>query len=155
MLLSKSKKLLNSLGFGWILKPNQEIEKFSLSSPKLIPLIGSFDSGYALGLYSEIGDVHTEKTQVGKLLCRFKCQFDRGAGVILADLAAELINSRNLLKSSDFIVTVPQSFTRRPFDPVSFLAEKISEETGIRWGRNVIKRTRITKLQKRIFDKAG
>jgi ATP-dependent DNA helicase RecQ len=92
---------------------------------------------------------------VGRLLYRFKYQFDQNAGVILADLAAELINSRNLLRSSDFIVTIPPSFTSRPFDPVSFLAERISKRTGIRWERDVIKRTRITKLQKRILDKAG
>jgi len=73
----------------------------------------------------------------------------------LADLTTELINGKDLLKSSDFIVTVPPSFTSRPFDPISDLAERISKGTGIPWERNVIKRTRITKLQKRIFDKAG
>jgi ATP-dependent DNA helicase RecQ len=75
--------------------------------------------------------------------------------VILADLATELINSQNLLKSSDFIVTIPPSFTSRPLDPVSFLAERISKATGIRWEKGVIKRTRITKLQKKILDKEG
>ena len=155
MLLSETKKLLNSLGLGWILKPDQKIETISLANLNLTPLIGNFDFGYALGQYSEPVGVHTEKTQVGRLLHRFKYQFDRGAGMILADLAAELINSRSQLKSSDFIVTVPPSFTSRPFDPVSFLAEKISKVTGIRWEKDVIKRTRITKLQKRILDKAG
>ena len=155
MLASDARKILSGLGFGWILKPDQKIEKFSLFSLNVIPLLGNFDFGYALGQYSEPVGTHTEKTQVGRLLHRFKYQFDQNAGLILADLAAELINSRNLLKSSDFIVTIPPSFTSRPFDPVSFLAERISKRTGIRWERDVIKRTRITKLQKRILDKAG
>ncbi len=143
------------MGFGWLLKPDQEIEKLSLSSLNVIPLLGNFDSGYALGQYSEPKEAHIEKTQVGELLHRFKYQFDQDAGVILADLAVELINSRNLWKSSDFIITIPPSFTSRPFDPISFLAERISKGTGIRWEKDVIKRTRITKLQKRILDKEG
>jgi predicted amidophosphoribosyltransferase len=155
MLANDARKILSGLGFGWLLKPDQKIEKISLSSLNVIPLLGNFDFGYALGQYSEPKGSHTEKTQVGRLLYGFKYQFDQNAGVILADLAAELINSRNLLRSSDFIVTIPPSFTSRPFDPVSFLAERISKRTGIRWERDVIKRTRITKLQKRILDKAG
>lgn len=155
MLASDASKILSGLGFGWLLKPDQKIEKLPLSSLNVIPLLGSFDFGFALGQYSEPAGTHTEKTQVGRLLHRFKYQFDQNAGVILADLAAELINSQNLLKSSDFIVTIPPSFTSRPFDPVSFLAERISQGTGIRWEKGMIKRTRITKLQKRILDKEG
>jgi len=155
MLINDTKKLLSGLGFGWLLKPDQEIEILSVTRLNLIPLVGDFDFGYALGQYSELGGIHTEKTQVGRLLHGFKYKFDRDAGAILADLAVKFINSRSLLKSSDLMVTVPPSFTSRPFDPVSFLAEKISERTGIRWEKGVIKRTRITKLQKRIFDKAG
>ncbi|MCK4384976.1 MAG: ComF family protein [candidate division Zixibacteria bacterium] len=155
MLASDARKILSSLGFGWLLKPDQEIEKLSLSSLNVIPLLGNFDSGFALGQYSEPVGAHRENTQVGMLLHRFKYQFDQSAGVMLVDLAVELIKGRNLLKSSDFMVTVPPSFTSRPFDPISFLAEEISERTGIRWEKDVIKRTRITKLQKRILDKAG
>jgi len=155
MLINDTKKLLTGLGFGWLSKSDQEVEKPPLSTQGLIPLVGNFDFGYALGQYSEPGGIHTEKTQVGRLLHGFKYKFDRDAGAILADLAVKFINSRSLLKSSDLMVTVPPSFTSRPFDPVSFLAEKISERTGIRWEKGVIKRTRITKLQKRIFDKAG
>ena len=153
MLANDTRKILSSLGFGWLLRPDQEIEKISLSRLNVIPLMGNFDSGYALGQYSEPLGAHTERTQVGMLLYRFKYQFDQNTGKVLADLAAELIKGRNLWKSSDFIVTIPPSFTSRPFDPVSFLAEEISERTGIRWEKDVIKRTRITGQQKRIFKK--
>jgi predicted amidophosphoribosyltransferase len=148
-----TKKFLDRLGFGWLFESRQEIEKITLTGLNIIPLKGNFDFGYALGLYSEPKNAHREKTPVGGLLHRFKYQFDQVAGAILADLAAEWINSRNLLKSSDFMVTVPPSFTSRPFDPISFLAERISFGTGIRWEKGVIKRTRIAKLQKGILDK--
>jgi predicted amidophosphoribosyltransferase len=147
------KRFLDRLELGWSFESRQEIEKITLTDLNIIPLKGSFDFGYALGLYSEPKNAHREKTPVGGLLHRFKYQFDQVAGAILADLAAELINCRNLLRSSDFMVTVPPSFTSRPFDPISFLAERISLGTRIRWEEGVIKRTRITKLQKRILDK--
>ncbi len=155
MIANDAGKILNGLGFGWLLKPVQKIENLSLSSLNMISLKGDFDSGYALGRYSQPKGAHGQKTQVGELLHRFKYQFEQNAGEILADLSAELIDSRSSLKSSDFIITVPPSFTSRPFDPISFLAERISKRTGIRWEKDVIKRTRITKLQKGIFDKAG
>lgn len=148
-----TKRFLDSLGFGWLFESTQETEKITLSDLNFIPLKGSFDFGYALGQYSETKDTHPDKTPVGRLLYRFKYQFNQDTGVILADLAAEWINSRNLLRSSDFMVTVPPSFTSRPFDPISFLAERISKVTGIRWEKGVIKRTRITGQQKRIFNR--
>ena len=149
----RTKRFLDSLGFGFLFESKQKIEKVTLTDLNVIPLKGSFDFGYALGQYSETVGTHSDKTPVGRLLYRFKYQFDQEAGVILADLATELINSRNLLNSSDFIVTVPPSFTSRPFDPISFLAERISWATGIHWEKGVIKRTRITGQQKRIFDR--
>ena len=104
-----TKRFLDSLGFGWLLNTQQKIGKIPLNHTDLIPLKGNFDWGYALGRYSESKEVQPEKTYVGRLLYRFKYRFDRDAGVILADLAAELINSRNLLRSSDLIFTVPPS----------------------------------------------
>jgi predicted amidophosphoribosyltransferase len=135
----KTKRFLDSLGFGWLFESKQEIEKITLTDLNVIPLNGHFDLGYALGQYSEPKGTHIEKTQVGGLLHRFKYQFDQDAGTILADLATELMNTRESLRSSDFMVTVPPSFTSRPFDPVSLLAERISKTTGIRWKKDVIK----------------
>jgi predicted amidophosphoribosyltransferase len=149
----RTKRFLDNLGFGWLFESQREIEKITLTDLDVIPLKGGFDFGYALGQYNETKGTHSDKTPVGRLLHRFKYKFDQGAGVILAELATEWINSRSLLKSSDFMVTVPPSFTSRPFDPISFLAERISSGTGIRWQKDVIKRARITGQQKRILDK--
>ena len=153
MLAHDARKIISGLGFGWFLKPGQRIERLSLLSLNVIPLLGNFDFGCALGHYSEQVGAQIEKTQVGELLHRFKYQFDRDAGAELADLAIELIKGQSLLKSSDFVVTVPPSFTSRPFDPISYLAERVSKGTGIRWAKNVIKRTRVTGQQKRLFAK--
>lgn len=146
-----TKRILDRLGFGWLFESKQEIEKITLTELNVISLKGGFDFGYALGLYSEPKNAHREKTPVGGLLHRFKYQFNQDCGVILADLAAELINRQNLLRSSDFMVTVPPSFTSRPFDPISFLAERISFSTGIRWGKGVIKKDQNHKAPKKNF----
>jgi ComF family protein len=155
MLVNDARKLVSSLGFGWLFNPGLKIEKLSLSDLNVTPLWGNFDSGYALGQYSQRVGAQTEKTKVGELLHRFKYQFDRDAGAQLADLATELINRERVLRSSDFIVAVPPSFTSRPFDPVSYLAQRVSEGTGIPWEKDAVRRTRITKLQKRILDRTA
>lgn len=155
MSAKNAQKILNGLGFGWLFKPHEEVENLTWSDLNVTPLTGDFNQGYALGLYSEPLGRCPEKTHVGGLLHRFKYEYDQPAGAALADLAVELINSRSLLKSSDLIVTVPPSFISRPFDPISVLAQRVSEGTGIRREKEVIKRIRITKLQKRILDKAG
>jgi competence protein ComFC len=153
MSVNDARKLMSSLGFGWLLEAQQKIEKLSLSDLNVIPLLGNFDSGYALGQYSERVDAQTGKTKVGELLHRFKYQFDRDAGTQLAYLATELINRESLLRSSDFIVAVPPSFTSRPFDPISYLTERVSKGTGIKWAKKVMKKTRITGQQKKFFAK--
>ncbi len=154
MSAQNAQKILNGLGFGWLFKPREDVENLTWSDLNVTPLTGNFDQGYALGLCSDPARRCSERTQVGRLLHRFKYDFDRLAGAALADLAVELINRRSLLKSSDLIITVPSSFTSRPFDPISVLAQGASEGTGIRWEKDLIKRIRITKLQKRILHKA-
>jgi hypothetical protein len=147
------KKLFDKLGFGWIISSQEEVKKVALSDIKPIPLLGNFDSGFALGEYSisEIG--RRKRTKVGNLLHKFKYEQNSHAGMILADLVSDFINSQIFLKSSDLMVTVPPSFRSRSFDPVSFLAERIEERTQIRWERDVLTRTRLTKPQKDIWDR--
>jgi len=86
-------------------------------------------------------------------LHKFKYEQDRHAGMILTDLASDFINSQILLKSCDLMLTVPPSFKSRSFDLVSFVAERIEEKTKIRWKKDTLKRIRLTKPQKSIWDK--
>lgn len=147
------KKLLDRFGFGWILSSTEEIKAVSLSDIEPVPLSGNFDLGFALGEYSIKESAKRKKTKVGDLLHKFKYEQNRHAGVILADLASDLISSQIVLKSSDLMLTIPPSFRSRSFDPVSFIAERIEERTKIRWERDVFLRTRLTKPQKSIWDK--
>ena len=147
------KKLLDRFGFGWILSSTEEIKAVSLSDIEPVPLSGNFDLGFALGEYSIKESAKRKRTKVGDLLHKFKYEQNRHAGMILTDLASDFINSQILLKSSDLMLTIPPSFRSRSFDPVSFIAERIEEETKIPWERKVFLRTRLTKPQKSIWDK--
>ena len=147
------KKLLDGFGFGWVLGSSDKIKAISLSEIQPVSLSGNFDLGFALGEYSTIEGAKRKRTKVGDLLHKFKYDQDRYAGMILADLASDFINSQILFKSSDLMLTVPPSFKSRSFDPVSFVAEKIEERTQIRWERDALRRTRLTKPQKSIHDK--
>jgi len=147
------KKLLDRFGFGWVLSSREEIKTISLSNIKPIPLLGNFDLGFALGEYSRSESAKRKRTNVGHLLHKFKYEQNRQAGMILANLASDFINSQILLKSCDLMLTVPPSFRSRSFDLVSFVAERIEEKTKIRWEKDTLKRTKLTKPQKSIWDK--
>lgn len=147
------KKLLDRFGFGWVLSSREEIKTISLSNIKPIPLLGNFDSGFALGEYSRSESAKRKRTNVGHLLHKFKYEQNRQAGMILADIASDFINSQIPLKSCDLMLTVPPSFRSRSFDLVSFVAERIEEKTQICWERDVFLRTRLTKPQKDILDR--
>jgi hypothetical protein len=151
--LAGVRNLLNKFGFGWILGSDEETITIPLSDIKPIPLWGNFDSGFALGEYSISESGKRKRTKVGDLLHKFKYEQNRQAGIILADLASDFINSQIILKSSDLMLAIPPSFRSRSFDPVSFVAERIEEKTKIRWERDVFLRTRLTKPQKSIGDR--
>ena len=144
---------MDRFGFGWILSSTEEIKAVSLSDIEPVPLFGNFDLGFALGEYSILAGGKRKRTKVGDLLHKFKYEQNRHAGVILADLASDLISSQIVLKSADLMLTIPPSFKSRSFDPVSFIAERIEEKTKIPWERKVFLRTRLTKPQKNIWDK--
>jgi predicted amidophosphoribosyltransferase len=51
------------------------------------------------------------------------------------------------------MLTVPHSFKSWPFDRVSFLAERIERRTHIRWGKDMLTRTKLSQPQKGIFNR--
>lgn len=139
---------MQKLGFGWALNLEEEISPVFLSDITPVPLVGNFDSGFALADYSVGQGANRRRTNVGELVHRFKYQGNRRAGMILADLASDFINGRSCLRSCDVMLTVPPSFKSRALDPVSLVAERIEERTQIRWERAALKRTRLAKPQK-------
>lgn len=147
------KKLLDGLGFGWLICIPEQFSEVSLSDIKPVSLSGNFDLGFALGEYSKTNKGVKEKTPVGCLLFKFKYEQNRQAGEILAGLASDFIQSQSALNSTDLMLTVPPSFKSRAFDPVSFLAERIEERTHIHWEKDMLARTKLSQLQKGIFDR--
>jgi predicted amidophosphoribosyltransferase len=125
----------------------------SWDSLKIFPLYGEFDSGYTLDEYREQSDPKSKRTLVGQLAYRFKYKYDKVSGLKLMDLAERFVRENEDLNSADLIFTVPPSFTSRPFDPVSFFAERISERIGIPYQNGMIRRVRLTGLQKDALGK--
>lgn len=103
----------------------------SRDSLKISPLYGEFDSGYTLDEFREQANPRSKRTLVDQLAYRFKYKYDKVSGLKPMDLAERFVRENEDLNSADLIVTVPPSFTSRPFDPVSFFAERISERIGI------------------------
>ena len=147
------KKLLDKLGFGWVLNSGEETQAVSLSEINPVPLLGRFDSGFALSDYSISQGSRRKRTKVGDLLYRFKYERSRNAGLILTELASDFINRQSSFRSSHVMLTVPPSFKSRSLDPISLVAERIEERTQIRWERDALRRTRLTKPQKALRDR--
>ena len=118
-----------------------------------IPLPGEFDSGYALDEYRNSLERKGKRTAVGELVYRFKYKCDRDCGSMLAEIAERFVRENAELRTADLMITVPPSFTSRPFDPISLLAEEVSRKTNIPYQKGLITRVRLTGLQKKMPDK--
>ena len=150
MPMNNVKRIFDKFGLGSLLSKSRKVEFISLSEIKPIVLAGAFDEGYALGEYSRWEDSSRKRTKLGLLIHRFKYGHDLYSGELLSGLVSEFINSNSTLKSVELILTVPPSFKSRPYDPVSFLAEKINQKTGIRWEKDAFVRMRLTHPQKEV-----
>ncbi len=144
------KRIFDKFKSGFLHSESRKVESISLSEIKPIILGGAFDEGYALGEYSRWEDSSRKRTKLGTLIHRFKYGQDHYSGELLSGLVSEFINSNSTLKSVELILTVPPSFKSRPYDPVSFLAEKINQKTGIRWEEDAFVRLRLTRPQKEV-----
>jgi ComF family protein len=142
-------EVLKSLGWEWIL-PKKEIQ-LSLSELNIIELSGDFDLGYSLSSHSCLRKSDKKRTKMGELVYRFKYKFDKQSGEKLADLVIEFLEKNQNFKNTDVLITVPPSFSSRPFDPLTFLAQRISQPTKIQYLSEIIKRKKISKPQKKIF----
>jgi predicted amidophosphoribosyltransferase len=147
------KRVLGKVGLGWMVPSPDEPYQISLSDVRPINLTGNFDSGFALGRYSCGRERARKRTPLGQVLHRFKYEQDRRAGLVLARLLCDFIRTWRAFSSCDLLITVPPSYTSRPFDPVSFLAEEVERQTQILWHRNALTRSKLTKPQKAIPER--
>jgi len=131
-------------------REREALPQLSYQDCSVLPLHGSgFDSGFCLGDYSY---ENSERTQLGKLIYRFKYKESQEAGNILADLTGELIKEK--FTTVDTLITVPPSFTPRVFQPLDFLAAQVSSKTGLSWEKGLLYRTRLSKPQKELRSKS-
>ncbi|MFH1336159.1 MAG: hypothetical protein ABII96_06545 [Candidatus Zixiibacteriota bacterium] len=150
---SSVKRIFDKFGVGFLLSASQKVESISLSEIKPIVLVGAFDEGFALGEYSRWETSSRKRTKLGNLIHQFKYEQNRHSGELLTGLVSEFINSNVILKSAELILTVPPSFKSQPFDPVSFMAERVKQRAGIRWEKEIFVRTRLTRPQKEVVGK--
>jgi predicted amidophosphoribosyltransferase len=148
--MSSIKRIFDKFGIISILSESPKVESVSLSEIRPLMLGGAFDAGFALGEYSRWETSARKKAKLGVLIHSFKYEQNLRSGELLSDLVSEFINSNSILKSAELISTVPPSFKSRSFDPVSFMAERISQRTGIRWEKGAFIRTRLTRPQKEV-----
>lgn len=136
-----------------LLFPSSEVDfnSLSISGLDIFILKGDFDLGYCLDQHRKSIHKAEERTKIGELLFRFKYKYEKSSGEVLASLLASFIENNKILCSSELLLTVPHSFTSRPFDPMNFLAEKVCLKVQIPFIKNAFERTKIIKLQKDIF----
>ena len=150
MTLKFHQKIISQLKTISLFRPSTQ----ELSYPSLnpIPLLGKFDWGYALGPHRDYASDKRERTALGDLIYKFKYKYNKEAGVILSKVVFDFISQEEKLKNVDLLTIVPSSFISRPFVPMKFLSEVIYCKLGVDFEPNLFARTRINKLQKRIYS---
>jgi len=151
--MNSVRRIFGKCGMDFFLSASAKVESISLSEIEPVVLDGVFDEGFALGEYSRWDTLPRKRTKLGILIHSFKYEQNRHSGELLSGLVSEFINSNLILKSADLILTVPPSFKSRPFDPVSFIAERVKQRTRIRWEREAFIRARLTRPQKEVVGK--
>jgi ComF family protein len=152
MSLLVSQRLLGFFGLERIFSPKHQTTTLSSEDLNISPIKGFFDLGLTLDQHSHPIDSNHKRTKIGEMVYRFKYQFEKELCFLLADLVSEIIQSNAILNSAELILTVPPSFTSRPFDPLSILAEEISENIYILYEKDILERTKITRLQKHLLS---
>jgi predicted amidophosphoribosyltransferase len=144
--------VLESLGLAWIL-PEQK-KKIELCFPDLniVELKGIFDLGFSLSSHSCLIKSERNRTKMGEAVYQFKYKFNQECGDKIVDVVIEFLKSNQYLREAEVLVTVPPSFSSRPFEPLIYLAQRVSQKTEIKYLPAAIKRRRISKPQKRISD---
>jgi len=121
------------------------------SDLNITSLKGIFDFGFTSDQHSHPIDSNHKRTEIGEMVYEFKYQFEKELCFPLANMVSEIVQSNAILHSAEFILTVPPSFTSRPFDPISVLAEEIAKKIYISYQKEILERTKITRLQKHLF----
>jgi predicted amidophosphoribosyltransferase len=153
MPMNNVRRIFDKFRLVFLNSESEKVESIYLSEIKPMVLGGAFDEGFALGKYSRWETSSRKRTKLGNLIHQFKYEQNRHSGELLSGLVSEFIDANMDLKSAELILTVPPSFKSRPFGPVSFMAEKVRQRTGIPWESDAFVRTRLTRPQKEMVGK--
>jgi competence protein ComFC len=133
---------VSQLTWGNNSKP-QNIQKLDLEFSKVVNILSSDNiikldnnvSGYYLDFHTVKstlnidGSFDTERTYLGELLYQLKYCFDKSKIEPISELVSKMII--NTFAGINIIIPIPPSNLDRPFQPVSELAQRISEFSGI------------------------
>ncbi len=125
--------------------PPDDIESF-LSKPHPRPLIGAWQTGWALGFHSRITGGEWARSGVGDLTWRLKYNADESVLPALIRQALDLFQAHPEMMQADVIVPVPAT-TERSLKPVQAFCEALAAKTGIPVQTFLVK-TRPTRPQK-------
>jgi adenine/guanine phosphoribosyltransferase-like PRPP-binding protein len=115
-------------------------------------LHGDFDVGFALANHTEIHDGKRDYTAIGRMVYEFKYQGNKSHLDKLSSEIIKFIDENESYKKADCIIAVPSTAIDRDYDPVSLIAQEMSERTGIPVSENVLVKTRKTRPQKQLVN---
>jgi predicted amidophosphoribosyltransferase len=116
--------------------------------PPGIPLVGSFDSGWALDTHSSLQYGEWRRTVVGEKLYRFKYRGNRSCGRWLARTCVDFLANLEPPLDVDLILTVPSSRPTSRLSPAEYVAARITTATGASCPFRMLYKTRPTRYIK-------
>ena len=112
------------------------------------PLVGPWDVGWSLGFHSGFSGADWNRSKIGELVYKLKYEGERSAAIPLVWHIMALCEKYPELKDVDAIVPVPPTM-RRDFDPVTTVANALSENIGVPV-RSVVVRKKVRRPQKEL-----
>lgn len=110
-------------------------------------LLGPWEQGWALDLYSRFVGEARQRSETGRLVRRYKYRGRIDLADTLADRLVRLIEKHPELKAVDGLLTIPPS-TPRLYDPIYLLAQVLTRRLGLPLCVDLLVKTRATERQK-------
>lgn len=135
-------------------RPPQSLPSEShLNQPIPQRLLGPWEQGWALDLYSRFLGETRQRSDTGKLVCRYKYRGRIDLADKLADRLILLIREHPELETADWIVPIPPS-TARLYDPMCLLGQVLARRLSLPLRADLLVKTRATDRQKDMLTRA-
>lgn len=127
--------------------PRPLVSPSDLSQPCPQQLLGPWEAGWALDLHSHFVRETWQRSETGRLVCRYKYRGRIDLADKLADRIVALMEQHPELNAVDGIVPVPPS-TARLYDPLQLLGQTLTRRLRIPSYNELLVKTRPTDRQK-------